>query len=274
MLGPNGAGKTTVINILSGLLLKDSGTITILGRDPEKEREYVKNRMNVASAYFGLTDIITVEQNLKVYAKLYKVKNSAQKITQLLEQFNILELRKKPIMELSSGQRTRVSLCKGFINDPEVVLLDECTIGLDPDIASVTRKVLKQYQQENGTTILFTSHYMQEVEQLCDRVALLHKGKILQINTAKKLMELIKHQTAELTFLNSSPKISGILAKYNIKILRVQAGAYLLEVSATEHILYKAINKLFQAGFRLKDLSIHKPTLEDLFIRVARGEKL
>lgn len=272
LLGPNGAGKTTTINILSGLLLKDSGTVKILGKDPEQDWEYVKNRMNVTSAYFGLAGSLTVEQNLKVYARIFQVRNSQERIQELLAMFNITQLKKTLAFKLSSGERTRLTLCKGLINNPEVLLLDECTVGLDPEMADRTREIIKSYQKDRKATILFTSHYMPEVELLCDTIALLHQGKILKIDTAKALKKLIKHQTVEIDFVKADAKIKGILEERGIKVLSITGNSYFIETSAVEDTLYKALNVLFQQGYKITDLQINKPTLEDLFIKVARGE--
>src|SRR3989338_8946404 len=135
LLGPNGAGKSTTINILTGLLEKDSGTVRILGFEPERNWEFVKNNSNVATAYSWLSDVLSIRQNLRVYAKLYGVKNYEQKITELLELFELKDIADRKIIRLSSGENTRAVLCKGLINDPKVLFLDECTVGLDPDIA-------------------------------------------------------------------------------------------------------------------------------------------
>src|SRR3989344_5117532 len=168
LLGPNGAGKSTTTHILSGVLTKDAGDVRILGGAVSESA--VRERMNVASAYFGMLDLLTVEENLRVAARLYRVQRPEDRIFELLQRFKIAHLAKAPFRSLSSGERTRVLLCKGPINIPEVLLLDECTVGLDPDIAELTRSIIADYQREHRTTILFTSHYMQEVEQLCNRI--------------------------------------------------------------------------------------------------------
>ena len=148
LLGPNGAGKSTTINILTGLVEKDSGTVKILGFEPEKNWEFVKNNSNVATAYSWLSDVLTIRQNLRVYAKLYGVKNYEEKINELLRLFELDDIADRKIVRLSSGENTRVVLCKGLINNPKVLFLDECTVGLDPDIADKTRSTIKDYQQK------------------------------------------------------------------------------------------------------------------------------
>ncbi len=195
LLGPNGAGKTTAINIVTGLLSKDSGEVKILGKDPED----AKQEMNVVVSYTWLTGIISVYNNLKIYGRLYGVKELDKRINYLLKLFEISDMKDRPYQKLSAGQQTRVNLCKGFINNPKVLLLDECTFGLDPHLADKTRKIIKNLKTH--TTILFTSHNMHEVEELCDRIAFLQKGKIIWQGPAKKLKEIHKKRTLEEVFI-------------------------------------------------------------------------
>lgn len=271
LLGPNGAGKSTTINILSGALSKDSGTVKILGKDIEKDREYVRNNMNVSSAYFGLSDILTVYQNLKVYAKLYGIKNEKEKILELLKKFELIYLKDKRTNTLSSGERTRLSLCKGFINNPKVILLDECTVGLDPYIAEKTRQIIKDFQKENNSSILFTSHYMPEVEQLCKRIAFMNHGEIIHIDTSNKLKKIIQNQKVELKILNPNNKLKPFFTEKNINATFKGKSTIILEVNTTGHQLYKTINSLFQRGYKFSDLNIHRPTLDDIFIKITKG---
>jgi len=193
LLGPNGAGKSTTINILLGLILPDSGSIRIFGQDFATRQVTIRRRMNVAAAFTSLSGVLSVRENLKVYGHIYGVKNLNAKIDELLERFEITDLANRRLQHLSSGQHTRVTLCKGLINAPDLLLLDECTLGLDPDIAEKTRRALREFQREKHTTILFTSHNMNEVEELCGRIAFLNKGEILRIDTAGRIKILIPH---------------------------------------------------------------------------------
>lgn len=270
LLGPNGAGKSTTINILSGVLSKDSGDIKILGKDPQLNHEYVKNQMNVSSAYFGLSDILTVYENLRVYAKLFNVKNPRKKILDLLEKFELTHLKDKRATTLSSGERTRLSLCKGFINNPKVLLLDECTVGLDPYMADKTRKIIREYQKKHNATILFTSHYMPEVENLCTRIAFMNKGRIIKIDSAKNLKKIIKRQSVEMVFINPDDKLKKFFISKKIDVQFKSKSKLLLEVDTEGHDLYRIINSLFSRGYKMKDLTIHKPTLEELFIKITK----
>ena len=201
ILGPNGAGKSTTLNILIGLLSPTSGTVKIFGKNFFENEAEIKNKMNIATAYADLAGNLSVFRNLKVFAFLYGVKNYEGKITELLERFQITELRDQRIESLSAGQRTRVNLCKSLINDPEFLLLDEPTASLDPAIAAHVRAMLKEIQKQRKLTIIFTSHNMAEVEQMCDRVALLNKGEIYKIDTPANLQAFLEVPSMEEVFL-------------------------------------------------------------------------
>lgn len=273
LLGPNGAGKTTTLNILNGLLTKDSGTVKLLGYDLGDNWEYVRNKVNVATAYYSLSEVLTIAQNLKVYAKLYGVKNHATRIQDLLKTFELEDLANKKIVHLSSGERTRVALCKGFINNPEVLFLDECTVGLDPDIAEKTRMFIKDYQKQNATTIVFTSHYMYEVEELCRRIAFMDKGKLLKVDTADNFKKLIRKQTVELHVKEKFTELQKILKEKGVTILNTGTNTVIFEVNASSDQLYKLMNLLFREGVKLSNMHINKPTLDNIFIKIARGKK-
>ena len=272
-LGPNGAGKTTTINMLTGLLKKDSGEIKLLGKDPIKDWEYVKNKSNVSTAYFPMSGVLTIRQNLRVYAGLYNVKNREKKIDSLLEIFELTKLGNTKVVNLSSGEQTRTALCKGLINDPKLLFLDECTVGLDPDIAEKTRRIIKEYQKKNDCTILFTSHYMYEVEELCDRIAFIDKGNIIRIATADQLKKEIKKHTIELKVKDKHGELIKFLQDENINIIFAENNTIIFDVSLEKDKIYKILNKIFTKGFLLDDLHIKKPTLDDVFVNFARSRK-
>ncbi len=177
LLGPNGAGKTTTIQLLLGLTTPTSGTARVLGWDVTRQRRRVLQRVNFSSAYIALPSNLTVRQNLKVFARLYGIRKAEERVRELLELFEIPGIADRPTGALSSGQLTRVNLCKAFVNDPEVLFLDEPTASLDPDIAEKVRNMLKRLQRERGVSIVYTSHNMREVEILCDRVLFISRGR-------------------------------------------------------------------------------------------------
>jgi len=183
LVGPNGAGKTTIIHIMLGLISPNAGTIRLFGKSLEADREQILQRLNFTTPYMAFPVRLTVLENLRVFAKIYKVHDPVAKITELLEQFGIGHLKNKPVSRLSSGETTRVGLCKAFLNDPELLLLDEPTAYLDLQAALQVREVLLELQRTCGTTILYTSHNMLEVQRMCNRIIFLNRGKVIASGT-------------------------------------------------------------------------------------------
>jgi len=183
LVGPNGAGKTTIVHMLLGLITPSGGTVRLFGKDLERDRESILSRLNFTSPYMGFPRRLTVTENLDVYARLYAVPDRADRIAELLAQFGIAHLATSPVARLSSGETTRVGLCKAFLNRPVLLLLDEPTAFLDPEAALSVRRLLADMQQRDGTTILYTSHNMREVQHLCDRVLFLKRGRIVATGT-------------------------------------------------------------------------------------------
>ncbi|OGE78320.1 MAG: hypothetical protein A2751_04180 [Candidatus Doudnabacteria bacterium RIFCSPHIGHO2_01_FULL_46_14] len=188
ILGVNGAGKSTTLNIMIGLLSPTAGSIKIMGENFFHHESELKDKMNIATAYADLANNLTVYRNLKIYALMYNTPNHKKKIADLLDLFGISHLAHKWFGDLSAGEKTRVNLCKSLINDPEILLLDEPTASLDPSIAAHVRSTILDLQKSRKMTVVFTSHNMPEVEQMCNRVALLHKGSIYRIDSPKNLV--------------------------------------------------------------------------------------
>jgi ABC-2 type transport system ATP-binding protein len=264
LLGPNGAGKSTMINILSDLLRKDSGTAKILGSEPR----FVKERMNTATAYTNMNGALKVHENLRVFAKLYNVPDTEKRVNELIDMFGLNELRNDRTNTLSSGESTRLNICKGLLNNPEVLLLDECTVGLDPDIASHTRKIIKDLQKNQKTTILFTSHIMHEVEQLCDRIAFLNHGKIIKIGTTDALKRIIDRQIVRIEFVEDKKPIQQILNKMDVDVLYIKNNVASVGIRHRKFKIHEFLHPLIKAGIKIKDLHIRKPNLDDVFIKM------
>lgn len=201
LLGANGAGKTTAMNMLLGLTTPTSGTIRAFGMDMFKNRVEVLKRTNFSSAYTNLPSNLKVWQNLKVFAMIYGVKNAAKKIDELLELFEITDLKTHVTGHLSAGESTRVNLCKSLLNDPELLLLDEPTASLDPDIADKVRKTLRKVQSERRISILYTSHNMRDIEEVCDRVIFLHRGKVVAEGTPQEILSRSQQSSLEDVFI-------------------------------------------------------------------------
>ena len=201
MLGANGAGKTTSMNMLLGLTTPTSGVIRAFGMDFHKHRVEILRRSNFSSAYTSLPGNLYVWQNLAVFARIYGVPNAKKKIAELLELFEISDLRNRVTGHLSAGESTRLNLCKALLNDPELLLLDEPTASLDPDIADKVRKTLKKVQDERGIAILYTSHNMRDIEEICDNVIFLHKGKIVCQGSPEQIKTRAQSESLEDVFI-------------------------------------------------------------------------
>ena len=203
LLGPNGCGKTTTIGMMLGLIKPTSGTVFINGKNIENENNRTKilEKVNFISPYVELPKKLTVEENLKVYGKMYGVNDLKDKISDLMKQLNLLEFEKRKTGDLSSGQKNRVSLAKALINDPEILLLDEPTASLDPDVGDYIRTYLEDFASKRGTTILLASHNMNEVERLCNEVMMMKNGKIIDQGTCESLINKHGRKNLEETFL-------------------------------------------------------------------------
>jgi ABC-2 type transport system ATP-binding protein len=202
LLGPNGCGKTTSIGMILGLITPTDGEVLIDNQNIDNsDRNDLLSKMNFASPYIELPKKLTVIQNLEIYGRLYGVKNLKQRIEEISEELNLNDFLFKKTGELSSGQKNRVSLAKSLINKPEVLLLDEPTASLDPDIGDFVRNYIEVYKTKNEITILLASHNMKEVERLCDSVIMMKEGQIVDRGTCKDLISRHGRDNLEDTFL-------------------------------------------------------------------------
>ena len=201
LLGPNGCGKTTTIGMILGLIKPNSGSVIINGQNIENNRTRLLEKMNFISPYIELPKKLTVEENLKVYGRLYGVKNLVDKISYLMEKLNLTNFKSRKTGELSSGQKNRVSLAKALVNDPEILLLDEPTASLDPDVADYIRSFIEDYASKKGATILLASHNMNEVERLCYEVLMMKDGKIIDKGKCSDLVNKHGRKNLEEVFL-------------------------------------------------------------------------
>ena len=202
LLGPNGCGKTTSIGMLLGLIEPSEGEIIINNKNLQSyKRNELLSEINFASPYIELPKKLTVKQNLEVYGRLYGVKNLNSRINEISADLDIKSFFEKNTGELSSGQKNRVSLAKSLINKPKILLLDEPTASLDPDIGDFIRSYIQEYRSKNQVTILLASHNMNEVERLCNSIIMMKEGKIIDRGTCTQIIKRHGRSNLEETFL-------------------------------------------------------------------------
>lgn len=201
LLGVNGAGKTTLMNMILGLITPSAGSIRAFGMDLSKHRIEILQRTNFCTTYATLPGNLKVHHNLEIFARLYHVKHVKEKVAELLELLEISHLADKITGQLSAGESTRVNLAKALLNDPELLLLDEPTASLDPDIADKVRKLVRRVQRERHPAILYTSHNMRDIEEVCDRVMFLHEGNILAEGTAEQITDRFQGKDLDEVFI-------------------------------------------------------------------------
>ncbi len=270
-LGPNGAGKTTTIQMLLGISSTTSGQIKYFGKDFFKNRQKVLSRINFASAYNTLQGRISVWENLLVFGKLYSVKNIKKKALELIEYFEIEENINQRFWDLSAGQKTRVNIIKALLNDPELLLLDEPTASLDPDIADKVLTFIEKLSKDKKLSILYTSHNMEEVTRICDEVIILDRGKIVAHDTPVGLTKLIDQAVLTLTIEGDRKRLEIYLDQKEQKYDFPQK--YRVVIQTKESLIPKLIFGISNEDIYITDIEVKKPTLEDVFLTIARNKK-
>jgi ABC-2 type transport system ATP-binding protein len=268
IVGPNGAGKTTLVNILSGLLYKDTGSVRIFGKETRDHRNELAGRMNVATAYSKLSGNLTVQENLKVFAKIYDVTAYQDRIEHVLDLFEISHLRHKKVWHLSAGQKTRANLAKSFINQPELLLLDEATAGLDPHIAAVTREAIQDINDEHSTTIVITSHNMEDIDSLSDRMMFLHQGEILRTGTPRQLKKDIHVKVLQVTVDERTEAFEDVIKDVSGEMDGTTAR---VKIDREEQII-DILDRISDLDITVIDIEATNPDLNEVFKKVARDE--
>ncbi len=269
LLGPNGAGKTTTIHMLLGILQPTAGAVIYFGKEFNKNKEQILKSINYSSTYISLPWHFTIAEILEVFARLYEIPDRQKRIRKLLVEFELDHLVKQSFSTLSAGERTRLLLTKAFLNYPRILLLDEPTASLDPDIAVKVRQFLKKQQKEYNVSMLFTSHNMPEVEEMCDRVLILHHGRIIDEGTPEKLARKISHCTIELVIIKDVKRASHFLEE---KEFPFEQEKYRFKLLLDEGNIAQFLTLLAEEGIKYDEITIDKPNLEDYFLQ-AVGEK-
>lgn len=264
-LGPNGAGKTTTLQMLTGSLVPDSGEIEYFGKSLFTNREQILENINYSSTYTSLPWNLSVKENLTFISYFYNIKNRKKRIDEIAETFKLKDLMEKRVAQLSAGQTTRVNLAKAFVNHPKILLLDEPTASLDPDIAKYLRDFILSQRDEFKVSIIYTSHSMKEVEEICGRVMFINKGKIIANDSPLKLARKI-----DITQIELLPQNIGRLTEYcKSKKLKIIVDKKYATISLKEKEVSNFLKNLTKESISYEEISINKPTLEDYFLNVA-----
>lgn len=269
LLGPNGAGKSTTISMLLGVLSPTSGIIKYGERDFFTHRSEILQSVTFASTYIKMPWRLTVMENLTVYGLMYgltraEFKSRAKKF---LDFFGVWNQRDKTMNQLSAGQVTRVMLAKAFIPYPKIVLLDEPTASLDPDIAHEVRQFVLQQQKEYNTSILYTSHNMDEVTEVCERVVFLRNGKIIAIDSPEKLASSVSVARMRLQVKDGLKRTERFAKEKN---LEAKIDGREIEIALDEHKIASFLQQLAGENIEYTQITIAKPTLEDYFLSQAK----
>lgn len=269
LLGPNGSGKTTTIQMLLGTLSFTSGSIFYFGKDFSLNRSELLQNISFASTYTSLPWILTIQENLEVFGCFYSLnrKESAKRFHPLLERFGILDKKSQRVSSLSAGQVTRLMLVKAFFTEPKIVLLDEPTASLDPDIASDICSFLLEERDKRDVSILFSSHKMEEVMEICDRTIFLKKGQIIADDVPEKLAKSVSLFSVKLLVVDGLKRTILIAEKEGFKYA---VDYRTITIQMDEEKIPSFLHELSQSKVSYANIKIEEPSLEDFFLQIAK----
>jgi ABC-2 type transport system ATP-binding protein len=271
LLGPNGAGKTTLLSILATLLLPDAGTARVLGLDVVRDAARIRPRLNMASGNTSFVWSLRPTEVLSFYGRLYGLSGNRlrRRIGDLMARFELDTHARTEYNALSTGLKQRLALAKALLNDPEVLFLDEPTLGLDPDVSIRIRAHIAALRRDAGTTIILTTHYMREAEELCDEIAFIKTGRILARGTPAALKRQIR--LGEVIALALDPREpEGLGALPGVLELRQRGERSELVVDLVEKRLPEILRWLHEQNVLVRDCEIREPDLEEVFVELSR----
>jgi ABC-2 type transport system ATP-binding protein len=276
LLGPNGAGKTTTIHIIATLLKPTKGSVLVAGYDVVKEADKVRKKIGIVFQDPSLDNQLTGYDNMYIHGKLYGLKGRElqEKIMKLLDLVELKEFAYKKVMYYSGGMRRRLEIARSLLHEPEILILDEPTIGLDPQSRARIWDYIKYLKKEFSMTILMTTHYMDEAEELADRIAIMDKGKILAMGTADQLKSMLGQDVVYITVNNLNNNNNDICNMFNFaKICKVLDGNRLeLVVDNATKVLPEIFHIAELKGLRIVEISYRRPTLNEVFLHLTGRE--
>ena len=269
LLGPNGAGKTSTVEVMEGLRVPDGGRISVCGIDPQKNPTGLKREIGATLQSTSLPDKLKVGEALRLFAGFYKRTRNPD---DLLKRFGLEEKRNAFYNQLSGGQKQRLALAMALVNDPRVLFLDEPTAGLDPQVRREIYDIIEELKREKKTIVL-TTHYIEEAEKLCDRVAIVDHGKVIATGTPRQLKER-SGNTTRIEVRLAKPALNGVLKTLDgVVDVRQLADVYVLHCQKTAPAIVALVKHLEAENNELVSLEIATPSLEDVFIELT-GRRL
>lgn len=272
-LGPNGAGKSTTIKLLTTLIPPTNGTIEILGINANKSPLEVRKRIGVVLQQPSYEPNLSVENALEKYGMMWNIdrKTRKERAAELIETFELEEIRKRKNEDLSIGQRRRVQVAREFMHDADLLFLDEPTVGLDP---SARRKLLDflKNKAKTGLTIFYTTHVLTEAEYLCDQIAVIDKGKILAVDTPDQLKNTFgQEKTIKIHLSDRHQKLAELLSGIGDCVIDFNTGTnIIIQSSKSEIVLSQVLQILIENNIEIEDLSAVPTTLEEIFLKIVR----
>lgn len=268
LLGSNGAGKSTTIKILTTLLMPDEGNAQICGYDVVRHADRVRGEISLAGQYAAVDDILTARENLRMLGMLRHLPDAHAKADELLEQFHLLEAADRRVATFSGGMRRRLDLAMSLIGNPPVIFLDEPTTGLDPQSRSAMWKIIKDLSR-SGVTVFLTTQYLEEADQLADRIAILHEGKIVAEGTAAELKKLLPPGQIELGFrhVKELQQARDLLDNYRVRVDEENQKLTIVTDGSIKQMT-KILNGLENADIPVAEFAQKLPTLEDVFLTI------
>jgi ABC-2 type transport system ATP-binding protein len=272
LLGPNGAGKTTLLSIISNLLIPEQGEVRVLGKDLRKNAMEVSGRINLSSGHANFLWSLNVRENLEYYAMLYGLsgKRRRQRVEDLLHLFDLSDFARVRFDELSTGTKQKLSLAKSLVNDPELLLLDEPTVGLDPDVAHRIREAIQRLHREKGTTILMTTHNMKEAESLCEQVGFIKDGKIKALGKPKDLKNELRLGDTIMIAFSGALHAESLQSLKGIYALQTSDSSCQILVDDHHERLPQILDFFIGEKVFIHDLRIKESDLEDVFMAITR----
>ncbi len=265
LLGPNGAGKTTMIKVLTGLSDITEGDAIVAGYDVTKDPMHVKQRVGWVAAEVILDDDLSGWENLWLQAQLQRLSDWKDRANRLLDYFELSDRRKDKVGTYSTGMRKKMEIALALLHQPEIIFMDEPTIGLDPNVRRMLWELITGVNKQFGVTVFLTSHYMEEADALCQRVAIIDHGKIVAVGTPSELKSRVKDDFVEIE--TSEPvTMEKLQAIPGVSNVRNQGNAWILRVSSAETVLPNIFRALQTDGIRR--INVEKPSLESVFIDI------